>query len=323
MNSNSTSNNGRLPAYGGQALIEGVLMRGGSYLAAAFRTPDGQIVTKTEELSGIYKRKWKDIPFLRGLILLWDALGLGMRYLTISANLQTGEEDKKIDAPVMFLTVAGSLILALTLFFVAPALVGYLLEQFLGINRWMSALVEGLIRLGAIIGYIWAIGKVPEIRRVFQYHGAEHKTINAYEAGAELTPVEVAKYSLEHPRCGTSFVLTLVIFSIILFTLIGPLAPLTRIISRIALIPILAGIAYEYIRFTARHRSNPIIRLLMRPNLALQHLTTREPDLGMLEVAIQAFNTMLAHELSPANAELTLPLPGAQVPSGEREYQNR
>ena len=153
-------------------------------------------------------------------------------------------------------------------------------------------MLEGLLRLLLLIGYIWAIGFMPDVKRLFGYHGAEHKTINAFEAGAELTPESVAKFSLEHPRCGTAFLLTLVLFSILAFTLIGPLPIFWRLVSRILLIPVLAGVSLEYIRWTANHLDNPIVRLLIKPNLALQSLTTREPDMSMLEVAIESFNTM-------------------------------
>ncbi len=323
MKSRQACNNGKLPSYGGQALIEGVLMRGSKVVAAAMRAPGGEIVTRTEALSGIYQSKLKDIPFLRGLIVLWDALGLGMRYLTLSANLQAEEDEQKIEGAMMILPIALSLAAALALFFAAPAAVGYLLERLLAIGNLWSNLAEGFIRLTAVILYIWVIGRIPEIRRVFQYHGAEHKTINAYEAGAELKPERVAGFSLEHPRCGTSFLLTLIVFSIVLFTVIGPLPAAARIATRIALIPVLAGIAYEYIRLTARYLSNPLVRLLMRPNLALQRLTTGEPDLSMLEVAIVAFNTMLAQELAPAGSSATTPIPEQPVRVAGVEHQNR
>jgi uncharacterized protein YqhQ len=157
-------------------------------------------------------------------------------------------------------------------------------------------LLEGLVRLALLIGYIALIGRIPDIRRVFMYHGAEHKTINAYEAGAELTPENVARYSIEHPRCGTAFLLTLVLFSIVLFSLLGPLPWFWRLASRVLLLPVLAGLAYEFIRWTSRHLDSPLVRLIIRPNLALQHMTTREPDLSMLEVSIAAFNAMRVEE---------------------------
>lgn len=295
----------KLPSYGGQALIEGVLMRGSKALAAAFRTPDGNIVVETKHLEGIYRSPLARIPFLRGLILLWDALGLGFRYLTLSANVQGGEEEK-IEGPAQYLTIGVSLLFAVGLFFVAPAGVGHLAERLTGLNPWWSNVIEGVVRLGLMVGYIWLIGKMPDIQRVFAYHGAEHKTINAYEGGARMVPEVVIRYSLQHPRCGTSFLLTLIVLSILVFAFIGPLPPIWRYLSRILLLPLLAGVAYEYIRWMANHLNSPLVKLLIRPNLALQNLTTREPTIEMLEVAITAFNTMLELEEGRAKHLLTI-----------------
>jgi uncharacterized protein YqhQ len=285
----------RLPMYGGQAVIEGVMMRGKSSLAVAMRAPDQNIVIHTEPLSGIYKSKIIKIPFLRGLIGLWDALGLGMRALTISANTQTGE-DEKLEGPALYLTLIVSLSFGIGLFFLAPALVGQLSERYLGLNAWWGNLIEGLLRLFLVVGYIWVVGFMPDIRRVFAYHGAEHKVINTFEAGDELTPEVAATHSLEHPRCGTAFLLTLVLLSVVLFSLLGPLPVEWRLLSRILLLPVLAGIAYEYLKWTANHLDSAFVRFIIKPNLALQRLTTREPSLEMLEVSIAAFNAMRSEE---------------------------
>ncbi|MDI6693799.1 MAG: DUF1385 domain-containing protein [Anaerolineales bacterium] len=285
----------KLPTYGGQAVIEGVMMRGSQSLAIAMRAPNHEIIVHTEPLSAIYRSRILKIPFLRGLIALWDALGLGMRALTLSANVQSGEEEK-LEGPALYLTLGVSLALGVAIFFLAPALVGQLGEHFLGMNAWWSNLAEGGIRLALLIAYIWLIGRVPEIRRVFAYHGAEHKTINAFEAGAELTPHSVARFPLEHTRCGTAFLLTLVLLSVVLFSLLGPLPVFWRLASRVLLLPVLAGLAYEYIRWTAAHVQSPLVRWMIKPNLALQRLTTREPSLEMLEVSIAAFNAMRSKE---------------------------
>lgn len=287
----------KLPTYGGQAVIEGVMMRGASGVAIAMRAPNREIVIHSEPLGGIYKSRLIKIPFLRGLVALWDALGLGLRALTLSANVQTGE-DEKLEGPALWLTMAISFTFGIGLFFLSPAAIGQLSERFLSWNAWWGNLLEGIIRLILLVIYIWLIGKMPDIRRVFAYHGAEHKTINAFEDGAELTPENVARYSLEHPRCGTAFLLSLVLFSIVLFSLLGPLPMEWRLLSRVLLIPVLAGIAYEYIRWTAGNLNFPLVRLLVKPNLALQRLTTREPDLDMLEVSIAAFNAMRTKEQS-------------------------
>jgi len=283
----------KLTSYGGQAVIEGVMMRGESAVAIAMRSPEHEIVLHTEPLNDIYKSKLIKIPFLRGIIALWDALVLGMRALTISANLQ-GDEDEQIEGAALYLTLAFSLALSIGLFFLAPATAGHFIQDWLNIdNNWVTNLIEGLIRLAILVGYIWGVSRMEDIRRVFAYHGAEHKTINAVEAGVELTPEEVAKQSVEHPRCGTAFLLTVVVFSILIFSLVGPIDSIwVKLGVRILLIPILATIAYEYVRWTARNINNPIVRLLIRPNLALQHLTTKEPDLAMIEVAITSFKAM-------------------------------
>jgi uncharacterized protein YqhQ len=283
--------NEKLINYGGQALIEGVMMRGLKTCAVAMRAPDGSITTKVELLGGIYKSRLIIIPFLRGLILLWDSLGLGMRALTDSANLQTGENEK-LEGLALYLTLSLTFLVAIGIFFLAPAGVGWLSEHFLHWNAWWSNLLEGIIRLLLLIGYMWGIGFAPDIARVFAYHGAEHKTINAYEAGADLIPAAVAKYSVEHPRCGTAFLLTLMVLSLFFFTILGPLPFAWRLISRVLMIPILAGVAYEYLRWTSNHLHLPFVHFIIKPNLALQHLTTREPDEKMLEVAITAFQTM-------------------------------
>ncbi|MEN9563575.1 MAG: hypothetical protein RIR73_1819 [Chloroflexota bacterium] len=286
----------RIITYGGQAVIEGVMMRGQKAYAVAMRAPDGNIVVHTEPLASVYRSGITKIPFLRGVILLWDALGLGMRALTLSANTQTGE-DEKLEGPALYLTLAVSLSFGIGLFFLLPTSVGggveyWLTQQGMANAYWFGNLAEGVFQLILLIGYIWAIGFMPDIKRVFQYHGAEHKTINAFEAGAELNPETVDKFPIEHPRCGTAFLLTLVLFSIVLFSLLGPLPFYLRIISRILFIPVLAGISVEYIRWTANNLNNPIVKLLIKPNLALQLLTTRPPDRQMLAVAIESFQAM-------------------------------
>jgi uncharacterized protein YqhQ len=309
----------RIITYGGQAVIEGVMMRGQKAFAVAMRAPDGRIVVHTEGLAGVYRSGITKIPFLRGVILLWDALGLGMRALTLSANTQTGE-DEKLEGPALYLTLGLSLTLGIALFFLLPAALGGWVEGWLtpqvstgGVQPmltriplvsssglWIGNLVEGLLRLMLLIGYIWVIGFLPDVKRLFMYHGAEHKTINAYEAGAELTPASVAKFPIEHARCGTAFLLTLVLVSILVFTALGPLPLFWRLASRILLLPVLAGIAVEYIRWTANHLGNPLVGWLIKPNLALQHLTTRDPDASMLEVAIESFQSMRQAEQEAA-----------------------
>lgn len=281
-------------------------MRGKQSLAIAMRAPDNSIVIHKDDLGSLYRSQIVRIPILRGMILLWDALGLGMRALTISANTQS-DEDEKIEGATLIITLVISLAFAVGLFFLLPASVGHFSERiFISLFNldlyqantaaWIGNFIEGMIRLLILVGYIWFIGRIPDIKRVFAYHGAEHKTINAFESGAELTPQSVKQFSLEHPRCGTAFLLTLVLLSILFFSLLGPMPLGLRLASRIIMIPLLAGVAYEYIRWTSNHMDSSFVRWMVRPNLALQRLTTREPDLAMLEVSIAAFNAMRAGE---------------------------
>jgi uncharacterized protein YqhQ len=281
----------KLPNYGGQAVIEGVMMRGKKVAAIAMRTPDGDITVHTEELNKIYQSKFMSIPFLRGLIGLYDALILGMKALTISANTQTGE-DEKIEGPALFFTFLLSLGIAILVFFLIPAGIGQAVEHYLDWKPWIGNLLEGSVRLIFLIAYMWGIGQMEDIKRVFSYHGAEHKVINAFEASAELVPETVQNYSREHARCGTAFLLIVVFFSVFLFTALGPMTLMWRLVSRILLLPLLAGVAYEYLRWTAENQGKPLVKLLIRPNLALQRLTTNEPSLDIIEVSITAFNAM-------------------------------
>ena len=290
----------RLPSYGGQAVMEGVLMRGKRNVAMAVRAPSGEIVTYEEELPDLYRSKWMKIPFIRGVIGLWDSLNLGTRLLTKSANLASGEEEQ-LEGAALVGTVLLSLVLGVGIFFVLPAFLAGLAEKFLNLSSWWSNMLEGLLRLVILISYLSIMGRIPEIQRVFSYHGAEHKTINAFEAGVEMTPEAVAKQTIMHPRCGTSFILTLVLLSVLIFTLLGPLPLHWRLISRILMLPLVSGIAYEYIRFAANWMDkSAFVRWLIKPNLWLQKLTTREPSIDMLEVSIKAFNLMLEGEKSLA-----------------------
>ena len=300
--------------YGGQAVIEGVMMRGQKHMAVAVRKPDaeglpdpnGEIVIHTEPLNPrIYSSKINKIPFVRGVTMLWDALVLGMRTLMFSANIAMAEEEEaSFEGPTAWGTVAFSLALAIGLFFVGPLLFIGWIEQYLG-EGMFSNILEGIIRLGMFVGYVWAIGFLPDIQRVFGYHGAEHKAINAYENGVPLVPKEISTQSITHPRCGTAFLLIVMVISIFIFVLLGTPSIWVRIISRIILIPVIAGIAYEFLRFSARHTDHPLMRLLILPGLALQGLTTREPDESMLEVAAVALKRLLEleHRLPVADQE--------------------
>jgi len=303
-------------------------MRGSRALSVAVRDPQGNIVVHTEPLDPrIYGGRLAKIPFLRGLTLLWDALGLGIKSLLYAAEVALQEEankdadgnpEKVFEGPVQWTLVAFSLTLSVLLFFVLPTFLAHLIERGAGLQNSSVAVnvIEGSIRLILLIGYIWAIGLMSDVKRLYGYHGAEHKTINAYEAGAELTPPSVARFPLEHPRCGTAFLLSVVVISILVYSLLPPLDILPRILSRLVLLPVIAGIAYEFLKFTAAHQGNALIRLITKPNLALQHLTTREPDMEMLAVAIAAFENVLDYERSQAAVHMgdailsTVPTPG-------------
>jgi uncharacterized protein YqhQ len=296
--------------YGGQAVMEGVMMRGERDWAVSVRHPDGHIVTHREALSGaVYRHPAFKWPFLRGLIMLWDSLGLGMRALMWSADIALDEEEEvRFSGPLAWTTVAVSLGLGIGLFFLLPMFLVSLVDRQISSNL-LSNLAEGAMRLTFFTAYLWGIGFIPEIRRVFAYHGAEHKTINAYERGAPLKPENVAKYSRAHTRCGTGFLLTVLVIFVIISTLMGRPPFALRILSRIVLIPMVAGISYEYMKLMARlYDKSALARALAAPGLALQRLTTREPDEAMLEVSITSLQQvlvsqgLLAEEGAPAMA---------------------
>jgi uncharacterized protein YqhQ len=290
----------QLPNYGGQAVIEGVMMRGANACAIAVRAPDGSIEIETRKLGKVYRSRVSKVPFLRGLIILWDALVLGTQALTYSANVQIEVEEEKIDARSMALSFTASFVIMIGVFILLPAGLAYLMERYLAFTPWLANALEGLVRLLLLIGYIWIIGRLPDIQRVFAYHGAEHKTIHAFEEGATLEPEQVMAFPRQHPRCGTAFLLTVVVLSILLFSALGPMPLVPRMLSRIALVPILAALAYEYIRLTAHFSDRAWARWLMAPNLWLQDLTTREPDASMIEVALEAFRTMRSQDMEPS-----------------------
>ena len=292
---NLSQKENKLPSYGGQALIEGILMRGRKYVVAAFRAPDGSIHIEEEKLGGIYKTELSKLPFLRGLVILWDSLSLGMKYLTLSANIQSGEEEQ-IEGTSLYLTLLISISFSIGLFFVLPSLLIHTLSRFIEMSTFAINFREGIIRLLILVFYLWIIGKASDISRVFAYHGAEHKTINAFEGNVDMNIENVKPFSLAHARCGTSFLLTLILISIIVFSLLGPMPLWKRIISRILMVPIIAMISYEVIKWMGDHSNNILIKAVSYPNLLLQKLTTREPNKDMIEIAITAFNKLLKLE---------------------------
>jgi uncharacterized protein YqhQ len=271
------------------------MMRGSRTMAIALRHPDGHIVVKTRSLNeALYRGPISRIPFLRGLVMLWDALGLGTKALMMSADVAAGEEVSFSEPAGWGITLLG-LSLGVGLFMALPP---YLVELFTAYipAEWISNLLEAVVRLLLVVGYIWAVRFLPDMRRVFAYHGAEHKTINAYEAGAELTMDGVRPFSTAHARCGTAFLLITIVIMVLIFAPFGPMPLVWRVLSRIALLPIVAGISYEILRLIARLADRPWMRAIIAPNLALQRLTTCEPDDSMLQVAILALKTVLTDE---------------------------
>ncbi|HVC32229.1 MAG TPA: DUF1385 domain-containing protein [Chloroflexota bacterium] len=290
--------------YGGQAVIEGVMMRGARSMAVAVRDPSGQLVIHGEPLNGaIYRSRWARWPFVRGAIALWDTLALGMRTLAFSADVAMGgeaeataiEESKRGTQPVVLGSMVVALGLAVALFFLLPIFLTNLVGRQVS-SAFLSNLIETVFRLALIIGYMAAISLMPDVQRVFGYHGAEHKTVNAYEAGVDLTVPNVRPFTLLHPRCGTTFLVIVVIISFLVFAILGHPPIVELVLSRILLIPVIAGIGYELIRLGATNYHRPIVRTLMKPGLAVQRLTTREPDDSMIEAAIAALRTVLDAE---------------------------
>jgi len=290
--------------YGGQALIEGVMMRGRTSVAMSVRPPaTGEIRTHTEPLPSALTadNRLLKIPFLRGALVLYETLVIGTRMLMRSASIAAEDEDIQLGKGTIALTMAFSLTFAVALFFVLPLFLSTFAEDAVDSDLAANA-VEGLIRLSIFVAYIGAIGLMNDIRRVFAYHGAEHKAIHAQEAGRPLTPDEVDRFSTAHTRCGTTFILIVVVLSIFFFSLVprtGVPLPLL-FLSRIVLIPVIAAVAYELIRFGARHYGNALVRAIYAPGLWLQSLTTRPPDRGMLEVSIASLEACLAADREAA-----------------------
>jgi uncharacterized protein YqhQ len=279
--------------YGGQAVIEGVMMRGKNSIAVAVRQPDGQINITSKTLPKLYKGKLRDTILIRGVIALIETLALGIETLFHSAQVAMAEEDEQISKGTLWGTAAVSLIISVAIFFVGPLLLtNYFIYPYIE-SPIVANLIEGLLRIGIFVLYLWIISSMADVRRVFAYHGAEHKTINAYEKGASMQTEQVIKYSTAHVRCGTSFLLIVLVISIVVFALIGKPPLWLGVISRIILLPVIASIGYEFVRLSARYADNAFVRALLTPGLLLQSMTTREPDEKQLEVAIAALTCVI------------------------------
>jgi len=278
--------------YGGQAVIEGVMMRGRKAMVTAVRRPGGGLAMDTQPLAGIYSGWMRKTPLIRGIIVLIEALVLGIKTLLYSANVSLEEEEEEISGWLVWLLVAVSLALAVALFFMAPLFLTKLLDPYIT-SSLVFHLVEGFIRVAIFIAYLKLITLVPDIKRVFAYHGAEHKAVNAYEAGAPLEIEAIRKYNTAHVRCGTSFLFVVLIIAIIVFALVGLPSLWLMVLSRILLLPVIAALGYEVIYFGNKHIDNAIVRALLSPGLWLQRLTTREPDDTQLEVALSALRKVV------------------------------
>jgi uncharacterized protein YqhQ len=293
--------------YGGQALIEGVLMRGRDAIAVALRHPDGQIVYATERLdSGFHGTRWSKWPFVRGLVVLYETLVMGTRWLVRSANVQAQEEGVELGRGSVALMLGLTLLAGVGIFFLLPLLVATVTAAKVE-NGLVQHLIEGLVRVAIFLGYLILIGRAPDIRRVFQYHGAEHMTIHALEAGDPLTVDKVRQYPTAHQRCGTEFLVVVILLSIVAFSVVGRQDPLVMVGSRILLIPVIASIGYEILRFGARHRANPLVKVLLYPGLIVQMITTKQPTDDMIEVAI-------------VSMEQALEADGEPVPTGSGDF---
>lgn len=333
--------------YGGQAVMEGVMMRGRKSAAVAIRRPDASIYLHEEALNPrLYQNRLFRLPFLRGLLLLWEMLVLGTRLMTFSANVATGAinpespsakatnalaspdavsapvTDEVLEAPpqiggaVLVFTLLLSLGFAVVVFFLGPLFIASLLHNQIG-TGWLNLTVEGVVRLILLVGYLYLIGRLPDIQRVFGYHGAEHKAINAMEQGDPLDVAHVRRASRVHTRCGTGFLLLVMVVSIFVFALVGSPSLLIKVISRIILVPVVAGISYELMRLGAANYRFRIVRWLLAPGLALQGLTTREPDDSMIECAIAALKRVIQRDglVDTGGEVVEAPLPPLAVSS--------
>ncbi len=289
---------------GGQAVIEGVMMRGTECLATAVRKPSGKIVYKKTKIIGKNNDFFKK-PFIRGVVMLFESLVLGVKELTFSAN-QAGDEDESLSDKEAIFTTIFSLALGIGIFIVLPSIIGGFLFPD---NKIRANLVEAIVRLITFVGYIWGISFSKEVKRVFEYHGAEHKSIYAYENDMELTPENAKKFTTLHPRCGTSFLFIVMFIAIIVFSVIDFILPvpsnlfykfLLKVVLRILLMPLIASLSYELQKYSSTHLDNPLVKLISLPGLALQRITTREPDLDELEVAIVAIKVSLGEEVNNA-----------------------
>jgi uncharacterized protein YqhQ len=309
----SSSRSGNAPRYvGGQAVMEGVMMRGQHTWGVAVRTPEGDIEIETHE-APTWAERWAKVPLARGVMALAESMTLGFKALAWSANRQIPEEEQ-ISSKAMGWTIGAALAFFMGIFILLPALVANGIGNVFDLDGFWFHVAEGALRLGIFLGYLALIGLLPDIKRVFQYHGAEHKAIAAFENDVEVTAESAQRFSTAHVRCGTNFLLTVMVVTIIVYSFVGRPGWLLLIASRLVLIPLIAGLSYEIIRFAARHMEWRWVRALMKPGLLLQRLTTREPSLDQVEVAVASLRAVLtAEQLAEVEQRSRRPVPAIAV----------
>lgn len=272
--------------FGGQAVIEGVMMRAPAHMAVAVRAPDGRIVTMAHHFESAMTGRIRDVPILRGVVALYETLTLGVRALTWSSFVGAGREDERVDDAQVGSAVALMVAMVTTVFFVAPVLLTAWTGGLLG-SEYAEVLLEGVLRVAMLLGYIALIGRSPQIQRVFAFHAAEHRTIHAYEHELPLTVENVRRFPNAHARCGTAFLLIVMVLAMLLFLALGAPPLWLRLLSRVALVPVVAALAYEILRLGPRFERTPVLGWIYRPNLWLQSFTTRDPDDEQIAVAIR------------------------------------
>ena len=297
--------------YGGQAVIEGVMIRGRKSVVTAVRRPGGQIAVEDRPLPSLYTGRLRRMPVVRGVIVLLESMVLGIKSLLLSANVALEEEEEEISGKAIFIMMASAILLAVLLFFLAPLFLTSLANKWIP-NSVLFNIIEGVVRLVIFLIYLKVMGLMPDIKRVFSYHGAEHKTVNAYEAGVPMEVPHVQKYSTAHVRCGTSFLFLVLIIAIFVFSLVGRPALWIMVVSRVLLLPVIAALGYELIYLTARFTDNWLVKIIQWPGLALQSMTTAEPEDSQVEVAIAAMKR--AVELDEGEAG-PVPPPDAVAPA--------
>lgn len=292
------------PTYGGQAVLEGVMIRGQNNVSVAVRSPSGEIKTQIKPIANIFRSKYRKTPLIRGIIALIETLIIGMNALNFSSAVAMEEENSDPNRASVVLMITISFTLAIGLFFMLPLLISTPFEGFLGSNIF-SNIIEGIVRLLIFIGYIYVIGLMPDIKRVFMYHGAEHMTVHAQENNLELNLANIKKYPTAHPRCGTAFLLTIMLIAVIVFILIPRQSLLIVVGSRIVLVPFIASLSYEFIRLSSIYQNNFIMKAISAPSLWLQSLTTRQPDDDQIEVAVIAMQSAIEADKDASSSSAT------------------